>query len=88
MAKKKETFEGAIKKLEEIITALEDNDLNLENALASFEKGVMLMRICEGHLKNTEGKLTELLKGEHGEFIEKTLGISLHSVINGDDFDG
>ncbi|MGD9200502.1 MAG: exodeoxyribonuclease VII small subunit [Chitinispirillia bacterium] len=88
MAKKEETFESAIKKLEGIIADLENNELNLENALKSFEEGVVLMRTCERHLKNTEGKLTELFKGENGEFIEKTLGISLHSVINGDDFDG
>lgn len=87
MPQKKETFETAIKKLEAIISSLENNDLTLKEALENFEKGVTLMRTCDNHLRNAEGKLKELLKGENGEFVEKTLGITLDSFIDGDDLD-
>lgn len=87
MAKKKETFESAVKKLEAVISNLEDENLTLENALKDFEHGVLLMRTCETHLKNAEGKIKELLKGENGEFVEKVLGITLDSVTGGEDFD-
>lgn len=87
MPQKQETFESAIKKLETIIESLEDNDLTLDKALQNFEKGIKLMRTCENHLRNAEGKLKELLKGEDGEFVEKVLGVTLDSVIGGEDFD-
>lgn len=87
MPQKKETFETAIKKLEAIISSLEKEDLTLKEALENFEKGVTLMRTCDNHLRNAEGKLKELLKGENGEFVEKTLGITLDSFIDGEDLD-
>ncbi len=87
MPQKKETFETAIKKLEAIISSLDNDDLTLKEALANFEKGVKLMRTCDNHLRNAEGKLKELLKGENGEFVEKTLGITLDSFIDGEDLD-
>ncbi|MCP4647375.1 MAG: exodeoxyribonuclease VII small subunit [bacterium] len=87
MAQKQETFESGIKKLEAIIEDLEDENLTLDKALGQFEKGIKLMRVCENHLRNAEGKLKELLKGEDGEFVEKVLGVTLNSVVGGDDFD-
>ncbi len=87
MPQKKETFETAIKKLEAIISSLENDGLTLKEALENFEKGVTLMRTCDNHLRNAEGKLKELLKGENGEFVEKTLGITLDSFIDGEDLD-
>ncbi len=86
MPKKEETFENAIAKLEKIISNLENDDLTLNKALEGFEKGIKLMRVCDNQLRNAEGKLKELLKGEDGEFVEKTLGVSLHSVLGGEDF--
>ncbi|MFC1476653.1 exodeoxyribonuclease VII small subunit [Fibrobacterota bacterium] len=87
MPQKQETFETAIKKLESIISSLENEDLTLKDALENFEKGVKLMRTCDNHLRNAEGKLKELLKGEDGAFVEKTLGITLDSFIDGEDLD-
>jgi exodeoxyribonuclease VII small subunit len=72
--KKQMSFEEALKEMEGIIERLERDDLTLSDALAHFERGVTLMRICDTHLKSAEGKLKELTKGENGEFIEKLLG--------------
>lgn len=87
MPQKQETFETAIKKLEKVISSLENDDLTLNDALDNFEKGVKLMRICDDHLRNAEGKLKELLKGEDGAFVEKTLGITLDLFSDGEDLD-
>ncbi|MBD3346137.1 MAG: exodeoxyribonuclease VII small subunit [Chitinivibrionales bacterium] len=84
MPKSDVTFEKALKNLEGIIEKLESDDLTLDKALEYFEKGISLMRTCESHLKSAEGKLKELLKGEDGEFVEKTLGITADSLISGD----
>ena len=68
------SFEEALGEMEGIIEQLERDDLTLSDALAHFERGVTLMRICDTHLKSAEGKLKELTKGEDGAFIEKLLG--------------
>ena len=77
MTKKQPGFEDALKELEGIVELLERDDLTLADALAHFERGVTLMRVCDTHLKSAEGKLRELTKGENGEFIEKLLGAHL-----------
>jgi exodeoxyribonuclease VII small subunit len=74
VSKKQPSFEEALKELEGIVGQLERDDLTLSDALAHFERGVALMRVCDSHLKGAEGKLRELTKGENGEFIEKLLG--------------
>jgi exodeoxyribonuclease VII small subunit len=84
MATKKMSFEEALAELERIIDQLERDDLTLTEALAHFERGVTLMRVCDTHLKNAEGKLTELTKGENGAFVEKILGATSESFATED----
>ncbi|MBN2036846.1 MAG: exodeoxyribonuclease VII small subunit [Chitinispirillaceae bacterium] len=76
------SFETALKELEAIIDRLETPDLNLDESLALFEKGITLIRICDAHLKSAQGRVKELLAGEHGTFIEKTLSQSLESFLS------
>ena len=85
--KKEQTFESALKELEEIVAGLESNDLTLNDALERFEKGVKLMRICEQHLQTAEGKVKELLTGTDGAFVEKILGPTGDSFADGEDSD-
>jgi len=75
------SFEAALEELETIVQDLEGEDLSLDNALASFERGISLMRVCDTHLNHAKGKITELLQGEDGEFAEKVLGLSLESFL-------
>jgi exodeoxyribonuclease VII small subunit len=81
------TFEEALTRLEEIIEQLEKPDLTLDRSLEFFEKGIVLIRTCDAHLKKAQGKVAELLKGENGEFAEKVLGITLESFIAKDTSD-
>jgi len=76
------SFEESLAGLEKIVSALEHDDLTLASALASFEQGIGLMRVCEQHLRNAEGKLRELLKGENGDIVEKILGSSSATFDN------
>jgi exodeoxyribonuclease VII small subunit len=82
MTNKKLGFEEALSEMEKIIERLERDELTLSDALADFERGISLMRVCDGHLKSAEGKLKELTKGENGEFIETILGTPPQSLIN------
>jgi len=82
------TFESALSELEGIIRQLERDNLTLDQSLACFEDGVRLMRFCDGRLKNAQGKLMELVKGDNGEIITKVLGESLESFTGGGETDG
>ena len=62
----KQTFETAMRKLEEIVQELENGDLPLENALKKFEEGVRLSNFCSAKLDETEKKITVLLQDPSG----------------------
>ncbi len=61
-----ESFEEALKKLEDIVKKLEEGGLSLEDALKSFEEGIRLSRICHRILDETERKMEILIKDQEG----------------------
>ena len=63
---KKMMFEESMKKLEQIVEALESGDLSLEQALKKFEEGVQLSKACFDKLDETEKKVSILLKDTNG----------------------
>ena len=54
-------FKQSISRLEEIIAALEKNEIELEDAIALFEEGLQLVNSCDSQLKNFENRVQELL---------------------------
>jgi exodeoxyribonuclease VII small subunit len=68
---KKQTFEAAIKKLEQIVLELETKDLPLDEAVKKFEEGVNLSKFCSKVLDETEKKVTILLKKDDGKIIKQ-----------------
>jgi exodeoxyribonuclease VII small subunit len=60
------TFEGSLKRLEEIVAQLEGNKLALEQSLAIFEEGVRLVRFCAGRLDEAERRIEILLADKEG----------------------
>ena len=55
------TFEQAIKRLSEIVQALEKGDLPLEESLRLFEEGVALSRASQEKLDGAQKRVEELL---------------------------
>ena len=74
MAEKKAAvnFEKAIRDLEKIVEDLESGELNLEQSLKTFEKGIKLTRQCQGELEKAEHKVKKLVE-ENGELKTKPL---------------
>jgi len=68
---RKETFEGALARLEEIAEKLERGEMPLEEALRQYEEGVKAYRYCSALLKEVEKKIEVLTKGEAGELEGK-----------------
>ena len=67
----KQTFEQAMKKLEQIVQDLESRDQPLEKAMKKFEEGVRLSKFCSEKLDETEKKVTILLQDHEGNLFEK-----------------
>ncbi|MBN2322605.1 MAG: exodeoxyribonuclease VII small subunit [Spirochaetes bacterium] len=63
------TFEEAIKRLEEIVGELEKGEIEIERALALFEEGTKLARMCQKKLSNVQRRIEILKKGKDGEDI-------------------
>jgi exodeoxyribonuclease VII small subunit len=62
----KQTFETAMKQLEQIAQELEAGDLSLEMAMKKFEEGIQLSRFCAKKLDETEQRITVLLQDADG----------------------
>jgi exodeoxyribonuclease VII small subunit len=63
-------LETRLKRLEQIVSSLEVDDLELERALALFEEGVAHVRAAEKILAEAELKVEELLQGDRTRAIE------------------
>lgn len=66
MPKKKLNFEESLSELESLVNALESGEQPLEEALATFEKGIKLTRDCRKQLADAEQKVA-LLTEQNGE---------------------
>ena len=54
-------FESSLKELESIVDKLEDENINLEDSVKSFEKGINLVKECQKELQSAELKIKKLL---------------------------
>jgi len=67
----KQTFEKAMKRLEQIVQELESGEQPLEKAIKKFEEGVQLSKFCSQKLEETEKKVAILLQDQEGNVFEK-----------------
>lgn len=71
----KKSFEKNLSELEQVVKALESNDISLDDMIALFEKGVGLTRECTEALDRAEQKITVLMKNrDSGEIEEQPFG--------------
>jgi len=66
----KQTFESALKQLEKIVDALEDDTVSLDSALKKFEEGMKLVRYCSDQLDAMEKKVVLLTETSDGAVAE------------------
>ena len=67
MAVKKQSFEQAMSRLEEIVIALERGECDLDESLKLFEEGAKLARTCNDMLDKAEQKVNILMNAQTGE---------------------
>jgi exodeoxyribonuclease VII small subunit len=56
------TFEDAQKELEQIVRRLEAGEASLDEAIALWQRGEELYRLCLGKLDAAQGEIEELAK--------------------------
>jgi exodeoxyribonuclease VII small subunit len=59
-------FEASLRRLEEILAALEDQQVGLDASLKLFEEGVELLRTASTELERAETKVQMLLEKSNG----------------------
>ena len=69
------TFGAALAELDEIVGALEGGQLELEDSLARYERGVALLRALQSKLASAQQEVTMLvgeLESEDGDDVSTT----------------
>ncbi len=66
-----DSFEDALKRLEDIVNRLESGDISLDESLKIFEEGVRLSRFCSKKLDEAEKRVQILLKDGEGKVTTK-----------------
>jgi exodeoxyribonuclease VII small subunit len=70
------TFEQALRRLEEIVEALETEDLDLDKSLQFFEEGVSLSRHCNQQLQAAENRIDVLISNADGALTTEPFVLS------------
>lgn len=65
------TFEQAMTRLEQIVSALESGKCTLDESLSLFEEGTKLTAFCSELLKSAEQKIVKLTDAASGEFSDR-----------------
>ena len=61
MPTKKQSFEQGITELETIVQKLEQGDASLEEAIALYQKGMQLSKVCHEQLQQAESQLVQVV---------------------------
>jgi len=70
------SFEESIRRLSEIVEALEGGELPLEDSLMLFEEGIKLARTSQNVLDHAEKRVEELLSvDEHGNPVVREVDL-------------
>jgi len=69
MAKKKETYESMMERLEEIVDIMDGNEVTLEGTMANYEEGIKICNNLYKILNNTEGKIKILTDEGEKDFL-------------------
>lgn len=68
MAKKSESFESIMEKLENIVSIMENEQLTLDESMKQYEEGIKLCNKLYKSLKEAEGKIKILVDNKELDF--------------------
>ena len=76
MKKKDLSFEDALKRLEEIVEALENSSGGIESALEKYEEGIKLYKYCYNKLNEMQGRIEVLFKDNTNGLVKREFEIN------------
>lgn len=68
--KKQMKFEEALSELENSVRRLESSDISLDEAIATYEEAVKLVRICNERLEGAEQRVKLLTETQDGTITD------------------
>ncbi|MDP3963943.1 MAG: exodeoxyribonuclease VII small subunit [bacterium] len=60
MPKQKFKFKDAFERLEKIVSSLEGDDIDVEDAMKKYAEGLELVKLCKQNLEEVENKVKEI----------------------------
>lgn len=63
-SKEELSFENAMKELETIVEKLEAGDVPLEQAIAYYQKGMDLSKLCSDKLRHVEEQMVQIVNSQ------------------------
>ncbi|TCN72887.1 exodeoxyribonuclease VII small subunit [Acetobacteroides hydrogenigenes] len=63
MAKKELTYSAALYELKEILTRIEEQNVNIDQIAEDVKRASELIKFCKEKLRKTEGEVDGILKG-------------------------
>lgn len=66
-------LEEAMKRLDEVVAALDNEQTDLERSLALYQEGVGLVRLCQERLSDAERTIRMLKLSADGEISEEEM---------------
>ena len=66
MAKKKDSFEDRMKKLQNIVDKLEKDDIDLDKSIEFYQEGLELSNELKKELKSFEDKINKINEKQNG----------------------
>lgn len=71
MAKKKDSYESKMNRLEEVVSLMESSELTLDESLERYEEGIKLYKELYKLLQEAEGKIKLLTDDGEVDFAEQ-----------------
>lgn len=71
----KKTFEEDLKELENIVTEMEDGELDLASMVKKYTQGMKLAAKCAAQLEKTEKAMDKLVQEKDGRIVSENLVI-------------
>ena len=65
------SFEQGVKKLEQILLKLENEDTPLDQMIDLYEKANKLTEICKMKLDEADKRMTKLVKNDNNDIVEE-----------------
>lgn len=76
MARKKPTFEEALKQLETLARQIEQGQIGLEESITKYEEGMTLVKQCRDILSKAELKIQQIQQKADGSIVTKNVSRS------------